>query len=184
MRRVSCGAACRSSAGAYSPVSVGVKNRLIALPLRRFQRFQESVDARQHKFAPRKGVAVVEVAQREEGCPGYVSAARLDLRVDGISLAGVKAAGHLHLRENVVEAGAVLSQREIRFKVCPQKPLSALGRLRAKHFLHACDERSAALLYPSLNHLPESPHAAGVWMLPSNHQSAKSLLGIFRDPKA
>src|SRR6516162_2490028 len=145
MRRVSCGAACRSSAGAYSPVSVGVKNRLIALPLRRFQRFQESVDARQHKFALRKGVAVVEVAQREEGCPGYVSAARLDLRVDGISLAGVKAAGHLHTREDVVEAGAVLRQREIGFEICRRKPLLPLGRLWAKHFLHGGDERSGAL---------------------------------------
>src|SRR6478672_2872064 len=47
---------------------------------------QETGDARQHEFAPRVGIAVIESGQREEGHLGYVSAASLDLWVDGIDL--------------------------------------------------------------------------------------------------
>jgi len=39
----------------------------------------QSADARQHKFAPRVGLAVVQAGQREEGHPRYVLAARFDL---------------------------------------------------------------------------------------------------------
>ena len=72
-----------------------------AFSSRRVQRFQESDNAQQHKFAPRVGLAMVEAGQREETHRGYLSAARLDLWVDGIYFAGIEAARHPHRREDV-----------------------------------------------------------------------------------
>jgi hypothetical protein len=60
---------------------------------------------------------MVEAGQREKGYQGYVSAALLDLWVDGIDLACIEAAGHQHRREDIVEAETVLDQREIRFEI-------------------------------------------------------------------
>jgi len=78
---------------------------------RYIQRFQESGDARQQKFATRVGLAVAQTGQRGEGHPGYVSAARFDHWLDGIYLAGIEAARHRRRREDVLEAGPVVRQR-------------------------------------------------------------------------
>jgi MFS family permease len=49
---------------------------------------------------------------------------RLDLWVDGICLAGIEAARHQHRREDVVEAGPILDQREIRLEVLEIRALA------------------------------------------------------------
>src|SRR3984893_2223560 len=168
----------------FLPPAHGTLRKAGAFSSRCIERLEESGDARQHKFAPRVSLAVVQAGQREEGHLRYVSAARFDLWVDGIYVACIKAARHQHRREDVVEAGPVLGQREIRLETRRERSPLALRGLWAKHFLHARHERSAALRYPPLNHPPERPHSAGIRMLPPNYQSVQSFLGIFGNPEA
>ena len=74
----------------------------------------------------------------------YLSATRFHLWIDGIDLASIEAARHKHSREDVFEAGSVLSLRQMRFEIGQEKSLLARCRLLAKHFLHACHELFAA----------------------------------------